>query len=263
MNKSFNRIEEHLRVLFEERLPHFFTGKQTQHSLVYELIQVMKNNIQIDPEGQLYAPDLFVLNVAKEDLIEWQVHQDILDDISASLYQIGLSENFFFQKPTRIEINTNSKFSKGIFTISSYFSPKEPGLPDTAVMLQVEQTEREPLLPDNAMLIISGHNVFPLEKLVIDIGRHSSNDLILDDPHVSRHHAQLRVIKDHFVIFDVGSTAGLFLNGKQISQATLHAGDVVRIGTVNLIYNQEPTNTFPTSALDINQDKKFQGESGS
>ena len=260
MNNKFDRIEEHLRVLFEEKLPKIFIGQQAQRTLVYQLIQVMQNNIHVDSEGHLYAPDLIILTVATEDLIEWQVHQDILDDIAATLHQIGTKERFLFHKTTRIELNADVGIKKGRFAILAYFSPKEPGLPDTAVMVQEEQAEREPLIPDNAILIIAGKTVFPLEKLVVDIGRHSSNDLVLNDPHISRHHAQLRVIKDHFVIFDVGSTAGLFLNGKRISQATLHAGDVIRIGMVNLIYNQEPTNTFPTSVLHIKNDNDFPGD---
>ena len=260
MNKEFDRIEEHLRVLFEEKLSKIFTGHQAQRPLVDVLIQVMENNIQMDPEGRLCAPDLLILRVPTEDLIEWQVHQDILDDIAATLHQIGTKERFLFQKPTRIELNPDTEMKKGRFDISAYFSPKEPGLRDTAVMVQEEQAEREPLVPDNAMLIIAGKTIFPLEKLVVNIGRHSSNDLVLNDPHISRHHAQLRVIKDHFVIFDVGSTAGLFLNGKRISQATLHAGDVIRIGLANLIYNQEPTNTFPTSVLQTKNDNDFPGD---
>lgn len=260
MNNKFDRIEEHLRVLFEEKLPKLFTGQQSQRNLVEELLQETQKNIQMGPEDQLYAPDLFILTVATNDLIEWQVHQDTLAEIAETIHQIGLREGLLFQKPTRIELNPGNDIKKGSFTISAYFSPRDSDLPDTAVMIQEEQGEREPLLPESAMLIIAGKTVFPLEKLVIDIGRHSSNDLVINDPHISRHHAQLRVIKDRFVIFDVGSTGGLYLNGKRISQATLHAGDVIRLGTVNLIYNQEPTNTFPTSILQVENGNGLPGE---
>ena len=260
MNKNIDRIEERLRVLFEEKLPKIFTGHQTQRTLVDELIHVMQDNLQKDSEGQYYAPDLFILSVAPQDLIDWQVHQDILSEISATIHEIGIKEGFLFLKSIKIELNPDARIKKGRFMVSAYFSPSEPGLPDTAVMVQDEQSERGSAIPENAMLIIAGKTFFPLDKPVINIGRHSSNDLVLNDPHVSRHHTQLRVIKDHYVIFDVGSMAGLFLNGKRISQATLHAGDVIRIGSVNLIYNQEPTNTFPTSIMQIDNDEQFPGD---
>lgn len=260
MNNNFDRIEEHLRILFEEKLPKIFTGQKAQVPLVDELIQEMQKNTQVDPEGQLFAPDLFVLSVATEDLIEWQMHQDILNEIADRIHQLGIREGLLFHKPTKIELFPDTEVLPGNFMISAYFSPREPGLPDTAVMAQEEQANGNPSIPDNAMLIIAGKTIFPLQKLVIDIGRHSSNDLVLSDPHVSRHHAQLRVIKDHFVIFDVGSMSGLYLNRRRISQATLHAGDVIRIGMINLIYNQDPTNTFPTSVIQIDNDYDFPGD---
>lgn len=260
MNKNFDRIEEHLRVLFEEKLPKLFTGHQSQRTLVNDLIQVMQENIQEDSEGQRYAPDLYILSVHPEDLIDWQMHQDILFEMSSTIQKMGTNEGFLFLKPIKIQLNPDARIKRGRFMVSAYFSPQEPGLSDTAVMIQDEQNEHELFIPENAMLIIAGKTFFHLEKPIINIGRHSSNDLVLNDPHISRHHAQLRVIKDHYVIFDVGSTAGLYLNGKRISQATLHAGDVIRIGSVNLIYNQETTNTFPTSIMQVENGNQSPGE---
>ena len=253
MNKKFDRIEEQLRILFEVKLPRLFTGQHAQRTLVDELISVMQGNIQQDSEGQHYAPDLFMLCVHPDDLVDWQAHQDILLELSATIQNAGTKEGFIFLKPIKIDLLPDGRIKKGQFKVSAYFSPREPGLPDTSVMVQDSHENRGDLIPENAMLIIAGKSIFPLEKTVINIGRHSSNDLTLSEPQVSRHHAQLRVIKEHYVIFDVGSMAGLFLNGKRISQATLHAGDVIRIGSINLIYNQEPTNTFPTTIMQIDK----------
>lgn len=249
MNNTFDRLEARLRVLFEENLPKVFTGHQPHHTLVDELIQVMRENVLQDSAGQLFAPDLFILTVPTDDMIEWQMHRDILAEITHSIHEAGISVGLLFHKPPIIELLTDVESVKGRFSISAHFSPHSPELPDTAVMVQQGDNEGEPSVPENAMLIIGGKTYFPLEKSVIDIGRHSGNDLILSDLHVSRHHAQLRAIRNHYVIFDVGSTGGLFLNGKPIIQATLHAGDVIRIGSVNLIYNQEPTSTQQTSVM--------------
>lgn len=251
MNTNFDRLEAHLRALFEENLPKIFTGHQPHLTLVDELMQVMQMNTLSDDSGKLFAPDLYLLSVSPEDMIEWQMHQDILDEIASSIHKMGLSVDLVFLKPPEIELVPRPEIKVNNFTISAHFSSKDPDLPDTAAMTLQDEAGNEPLLPENAMLIIAGKTNFSLEKPVIDIGRHSSNDLVLADPHVSRHHAQLRAIKNHYVIFDVGSTGGLFLNGRQISQATLHAGDVIRIGTINLIYNQEPTSAFSTLVLPV------------
>jgi hypothetical protein len=260
MNNKFDRIEAHLRAIFEENLPKIFTGHQPQFTLVDELIQVMRGSEREDLPGQILAPDLYVLTVFPGDMIEWQMHQDILNEIASTLHRLGMQEGLSFLKSPRIELHSDLKLNQGKFVISAYFSPSDPDLPDTAVMPSQEGDEREPEVPENAMLIISGKTIFPLEKPVIDIGRHSTNNLVLNDPHISRHHAQLRAIKNHYVIFDVGSTGGLFLNGRRVSQATLHAGDVISIGMVKLIYNQEPTSIHSTSVIPVEHDQNFSEE---
>lgn len=261
MTNRFDRVEAHLRALFEENLPKIFIRHQQHMTLVDELIQVMKENLQRDVEGQLHAPDLLILHVPLGDLIEWQIHQDILDEMAEATQHIGLEEGFIYQEQPKIKLRPDPSISPGSFAITAQFSPQTPDLPDTAVMPTQEENQAEPILPENAMLIIGVKTYFSLDKSVINIGRHSENDLVLSDPHISRHHAQLRAIKDHFVIFDVGSTGGLFLNGRRIAQATLHAGDVIRIGTINLIYNQEATNAFPTSVIPVEKDDDFSEES--
>ena len=50
-------------------------------------------------------------------------------------------------------------------------------------------------LPENAFLIIEGTKAIPLNQSTITIGRHQDNMVVIDDPRVSRHHMELRVIQ--------------------------------------------------------------------
>ena len=59
------------------------------------------------------------------------------------------------------------------------------------------------------ILLLRG-NPHPLIKPVVNIGRHSESDLVIEDLHVSRHHAQLRAISQHYVIFDTGRPVDCF-----------------------------------------------------
>jgi len=65
------------------------------------------------------------------------------------------------------------------------------------------------------------------------------NHLVIDDPRVSRLHAQLRIVRGQFVIFDLDSTGGTFVNGQRIHQYTLRAGDVISLAGVPLVFGQE------------------------
>ena len=53
---------------------------------------------------------------------------------------------------------------------------------------------------------------------------------------ISRNHAQIRNINGTFMIFDLNSTSGTFLNGVKINQALLRPGDVISIANYPLVY---------------------------
>jgi pSer/pThr/pTyr-binding forkhead associated (FHA) protein len=74
---------------------------------------------------------------------------------------------------------------------------------------------------------------------VINIGRRLDNQLVIDDPRISRSHAQLRAIKGRFVIFDLNSTGGTFVNGERTSQSVMYPGDVISLAGVPLVYGQD------------------------
>ena len=67
---------------------------------------------------------------------------------------------------------------------------------------------------------------------VITIGRSEENDVVVRDPHASRHHLQIIQHDDgHFTLSDFGSTNGTYVNGQKISgEIYLNMNDVVRIG---------------------------------
>ena len=132
------------------------------------------------------------------------------------------------------------------------------------------EPETNDTIPDNAFLIIEGVKVHPLKETVVNIGRRLENHLVIDDPRISRNHAQLRAIKGRFVLFDLNSTGGTFVNGQRTSQTVLYPGDVISLAGVALIFGQdnppprpdlmetsplsEPgSNDRPTATLDNNK----------
>jgi pSer/pThr/pTyr-binding forkhead associated (FHA) protein len=62
---------------------------------------------------------------------------------------------------------------------------------------------------------------------------------VIDDARISRTHAQLRVSRGQYVIFDLDSSGGTWVNGKQVRQQVLRPGDVVSLAGVPLVYGQE------------------------
>ena len=77
---------------------------------------------------------------------------------------------------------------------------------------------------------------YALRPGVTTIGRSAGNDIVLDAPSVSAHHAEIRYENGRYILYDRGSTNGTFVNGRRISGANMiKAGWRVRVGEVDLV----------------------------
>lgn len=79
--------------------------------------------------------------------------------------------------------------------------------------------------------------VYELDRERLTIGRRPSNDLHIDNLAVSGCHAVVHRTGEGFVLEDVGSTNGTFVNEVPVQRHLLHSGDVIRVGKHELIYN--------------------------
>ena len=71
---------------------------------------------------------------------------------------------------------------------------------------------------------------------VTTAGRHPESDIFLDDVTVSRRHVEIAVAGDGFVVRDVGSLNGTYLNRERIDEAPLVNGDELQIGKFKLVF---------------------------
>ncbi len=83
---------------------------------------------------------------------------------------------------------------------------------------------------------------FALDRPVVTIGRRPDQDIVLDDPGVSRAHARIEIVAGSAAIIDLGSTNGTFINGRPSgsTRVSLRPGDRVQVGTVLLELLVEP-----------------------
>jgi pSer/pThr/pTyr-binding forkhead associated (FHA) protein len=98
----------------------------------------------------------------------------------------------------------------------------------------------EALPPGSALLVVKrGPNAgsrFLLDADVTTAGRHPESDIFLDDVTVSRRHAEFAREGGGFVVRDVGSLNGTYLNRERIDAAGLAGGDEVQIGKYRLVF---------------------------
>ncbi len=92
---------------------------------------------------------------------------------------------------------------------------------------------------EDAFLIVNGVDLFLIRQPIVSIGRRTDNLLVLNDPRVSRAHAEVRRIRGRFVIFDTNSSGGTYVNGKRVTHSVLYDSDVISLAGVHLIFRQK------------------------
>ena len=89
--------------------------------------------------------------------------------------------------------------------------------------------------------VISGADrgrVFRELKTPMTIGREEGNGVQLNDERVSRYHLKIHEDQRQFVLTDLDSTNGTFVNGTRVQTAELHDGDRLSVGRVDLIVSR-------------------------
>jgi pSer/pThr/pTyr-binding forkhead associated (FHA) protein len=119
-------------------------------------------------------------------------------------------------------------------------APVEPATdPDLGLSAQ-DQATVDALVPGTALLVVlRGPNTgarFLLDSDEVSSGRHPDSDIFLDDVTVSRKHATFRREGDDFLVRDVGSLNGTYVNRERIDEITLKTGDEVQIGKFRLVF---------------------------
>ncbi len=79
----------------------------------------------------------------------------------------------------------------------------------------------------------------PLQSGQLSIGRDDSNDIVIDDPVVSRRHAKISLADNRWVIDDLNSTNGTCVNSQAVVHKKLHPGDTIKIGDCEMRFEPQ------------------------
>lgn len=236
---KLEQLEAKIQKLVEDQLAGILPGLKLEDRVIQRLATAVRENIVQQKDDRAIAPNEFVLIVSPETSAMWREPStiDALKNIIITASRdVGLK---FVTQPT-IKITTDDSFSaEEIKVVASH---KLEPVGDTQGMQTStgnEESDEADNIPENAFLIVEGVKVHPLTESVVNIGRRLENQLVIDDPRVSRNHAQLRAIKGRFVLFDLNSTGGTFVNGQRTSQTVLYPGDLISLAGVALIFGQD------------------------
>ena len=103
-----------------------------------------------------------------------------------------------------------------------------------------EEAHLRELEPGQASLIVrrgpAAGTIFTLGQDLVTVGRHRESDIFLNDITVSRRHAELRRDGSKYVVSDLGSLNGTYVNRSRVDSSPLTSGDELQIGKFRLLF---------------------------
>lgn len=219
-----------------ERLPwRKFSVRSVSHHLAKEVIECSR----WDKDGKAHAPDQYTLSIHPRETGKLeQSPTDVQKEFALELQKALIATGFLLAREPHITLATDPTLSIGEIRVIAWHSGDPLEVTDEHKEVH-ETTDERPAI--NAFLIVEGSRHYPLNQSVVSIGRLPINDLVLSDIHISRRHAQLRFHDNCYTLTDLQSTSGTIVNGRSIKKHILSPGDVINMGTTELIYGQDPS----------------------
>lgn len=223
---------------FEQRLERAISGvfARTFRSAVQPveiaaaLQRELDNKAQIVSRQRRLVPNSFTVELSPSDQERLgQYETTLVRELTDQLQEHADLQNYVFPGPIRIRLVQADDLTTGRFRVLGRAEAKVTGREHTA-----------PASMTRAVVEVNGteHRLVPPGMIV---GRGSEADLQIDDPGVSRKHAEFRVTAEahhggiQIEVLDSGSTNGIRVDGQKVPHAVLHDGSRVQIGHTSLV----------------------------
>ena len=238
MNNPLDHIEARLQSLIESSALLFF-GDTPRPPLAHLLVAAMRSHLRPDGTGGILAPGLYQIHIHPFAFHLWE---DAESKLTSILQESARDAGITFSAAPTVRIIVDSTLFEQEIKIEAFDALSDSGFTTSIVPEKANRVENAPASARlNAYLIVNGGDLFTLNQPVVNIGRRSSNHLVVDDARVSRHHCQMRLVHHSYVLFDLNSTGGTFVNNIRITRQILKAGDVISLAGAQLIYGEDAT----------------------
>jgi hypothetical protein len=246
-------LEAKLGGLVEGAFGRAFRARVQPVELAHKLAKEMEDN-QVVSVSRVYVPNHYRVFLSPQDREQFTSYEPALrKELSDYLLEHARTEGLALTSRPQIDLETDERLGLGEFGIQAQLlSPPEeeqaeaeaaPSAGDFGHTMVYSPDRAAPRVEPGpsgaqrgqALLVGDGRrNVLSGSRVVL--GRSRECDIVVSDPNVSRKHAELRRDNGGWSIVDLGSTNGIKVNGRRVSDATLREGDRVTLGVTDLTF---------------------------
>ncbi len=245
MDKNrFSQFEGRIQSLIEGGFARLFAGRLKPREVALRLARAMEDNADLDDVGLLAAPNYYAVHLHPDD------HAALLDaqpDLAVTLarHLVTLAAESDLRLEVAPDVVLLPDHGVALHAVAVHADHVDLARQTTQMMAVMAEdhdaaAESAPHLP-KAFLVLDGDRYVVLERSVVNLGRRRDNTIVIDDRRVSRQHCQLRFRLGQFVLYDLGSRGGTFVNDERVTECALRSGDVIQLAGVRLVYVLEET----------------------
>lgn len=231
-------VEASIKASLDKFLSATPEGKFSSADIARQWAAEIASSAKFDSQEKAYAADQYTITIHPDQyLVLAGTNSEFQLNISVALKKsIDESELALLRDP-HVTLATDPTLEAWEVRVIAWHS-SDPGRISTQLSPD-DEDEATGRPPAGAFFIIDGSRHFPLKTPLVTIGRRLDNQLVLEDAHVSRQHAQLKARGGRYRLYDLDSTVGTRVNGNSINDWVLQPGDVVSIANVQLIYGED------------------------
>ncbi len=251
MANPLSHLEDMAEQLVEGTFARMFRARLQPIEVARRIARAMEDGQVINTQGQIVVPNAYQVYLSPDDFAALETYQETLQDELAR-YIANLARNAGATMPgrPRVALHANAAVSLRRVRVEARLLSARHGL------ITPGQTQAMPTLQNvtaedtPTFVLVDGYRRMPITEAVIGVGRGLENDIIIDDKHVSRLHAQLRRRYGQYVLYDLDSTSGTTVNDRPIREVPLQPGDVIAFAGYRVRFELEeeapaPADTRP------------------
>lgn len=212
------KLEEALRAALEAPFAQLFPEKLQPLEMAAELRKTMDRSRLLTADGT-FVPSSYALALGTEEHAQVAPAVPAIErELAEHLQAFAATENLIVGPHVRVHLYPDAGLTRGQMKVQAEFAPPPPAF------LEVEAG----LTPLHKRFELSDH---------MTIGRGTDCEVRIDEPAVSRRHAEIVWLYVLFQVRDLSSANGTFVNGQQVQRAPLRDGDLVEVGLVQLRFH--------------------------
>lgn len=238
---------------FEERLERAVDGffARLFRSGVHP-VEIGKRLLRVMEDGKTvalrrtYVPNVYRISIGDKDFERLgPLEPKLIEELEIFIGEAARQRQWSLADSPKVSFVTDGRLGQGEFRIAAEAVELRDDRPQAPARKQATP-EPEPVAPVRETGVPSlslMNDGSPVKTLAVErrirIGRQSDNDLVINDPGVSRHHAEVINHNGTCTLHDLGSTNGTYVNGSVVSEHALRDGDRISVGSTVVEFRRD------------------------